>query len=88
MAGNGADGDDASDAASTWSDEVLWISPLDAVDVYAHFTAVLTGLESTSPALFQLATQSLDAGARSELEAIGARAMKGGEKADAVPPPF
>lgn len=81
-------GDADSVASSVWSDEVLWISPLDSIDVYAHFTSVLTGLESSNPALFQLATQSLDAGARAELEAIGARAMKGGEKADAVPPQF
>jgi hypothetical protein len=42
-------------------------------------------LEANSPALFQLATQPLNAAQRTELEAVAARSLVGGEKADVVP---
>jgi hypothetical protein len=45
-----------------------------------------TALETSSPQLFQLATQPLDQAQRAELEEIGARTLRGGEKADAVQP--
>lgn len=45
-----------------------------------------TALETSSPQLFQLATQLLDQSQRAELEEIGARTLRGGEKADAVQP--
>jgi hypothetical protein len=35
----------------------------------------------SAPQLFRLATESLDATERSQLESIGARALAGGEKA-------
>ncbi|KAK4703327.1 hypothetical protein P7C70_g2895, partial [Phenoliferia sp. Uapishka_3] len=73
--------DEDDDAASTWSEEVTWVSPLDSIDMYERFTATLRGLESGSPALFQLATQPLTAPERTDLEAVARNALAGGEKA-------
>lgn len=106
----GADESDDDDNASTWSEEVIWSSPLDEFDSYIRFTAVLTcqcyfsslssraeslmirgfleaALEVSSPQLFRIATESLDAQERNHLESIGARALAGGEKAIFVPHP-
>ncbi|KAK4053547.1 Nonsense-mediated mRNA decay protein 5 [Microbotryomycetes sp. JL201] len=80
------DADDESETGSTWSDEVLWQSPLDNIDAYVHFTGTLTALERSAPQLFQHATAGLSAEQRAQLEQIGVRAMRGGERAD-VPAP-
>ncbi|KAI5474959.1 hypothetical protein MNV49_002143 [Pseudohyphozyma bogoriensis] len=72
--------DTDSEAGSTWSDEILWASPLDDLDVYKKFTETLTALEATQPALFQLATTPLTAEQRAALEKAAAIAMQGGEK--------
>lgn len=81
--GDGANGDDdlSSLADSTWSDEVLWISPLDKLDAYVRFTTVLTTLERAHAELFANVTSGLSGELRSELEGIGRRAGEGGEKA-------
>lgn len=99
----GREDDEDSDAGSTWSEEILWASPLDEIDMYQRFTATITGssppqlsprafltlfstaIETVNPALFQLATQPLDGAARAELEAVAARSLRGGEKADLAP---
>ncbi|KAM0788606.1 hypothetical protein ACM66B_001727 [Microbotryomycetes sp. NB124-2] len=81
-----AEGDDESETGSTWSDEVLWQSPLDNIDAYAHFTGTLTALERSAPQLFQHATAGLTQEQRTQLEQIGARAMQGGEKSGVQAP--
>lgn len=59
----------------------MWASPLDQFDAYARFTATITGLEQAAPQLFRLATQGLTPPQQGELQAIGQRAARGGEKA-------
>ena len=48
-----SDSDD-DDGASTWSEEVTWISPLDSIDMYERFSNTLRGSLpsfSSAPAL-------------------------------------
>ncbi|KAK4050929.1 Nonsense-mediated mRNA decay protein 5 [Microbotryomycetes sp. JL221] len=83
---NDQDDDDDQSLNSTWSEEVLWSSPLDEIDAYVLFTTTLTNLEREAPQLFQRATASLTTEQRTQLEQIGVRAMRGGERADIEAP--
>lgn len=78
----GEEVEDESDNGSTWSDEILWASPLDQFDAYVRFAATIGALEQGAPQLFQLATQGLTPPQREELQAVGQRAARGGEKAE------
>lgn len=39
--------EDNSDLASDWSEEVLWASPLDSIDVYERFATLITGMDAS-----------------------------------------
>lgn len=41
------DDDDDDDAASTWSEEVTWVSALDSLDMYEKFASTLRGQSSS-----------------------------------------
>ncbi|GAA5967114.1 hypothetical protein JCM11641_000445 [Rhodosporidiobolus odoratus] len=68
-----------SDAASAWSDEILWASPLDQFDSYQRFSGLLAGLQTANPALYQQSLAGLDEAQQGILSDVAAKANEGGD---------
>ncbi|GAA93944.1 uncharacterized protein L969DRAFT_70042 [Mixia osmundae IAM 14324] len=73
------DEEDDDDLESTWSEEVMYATPMDDFDSYRHFASVLSQLESANPEIYAAATRSLTVAQQSELAKIAHQASHGGE---------
>ncbi|MBW0504093.1 hypothetical protein O181_043808 [Austropuccinia psidii MF-1] len=67
--------------SSMWSDEILWETPLDRLDVYAEFAIVINAIESSRHPILNIITNELSAEQQKCLEKIVHQAIQGGEGA-------
>ncbi|GAA6019455.1 hypothetical protein JCM10207_001394 [Rhodosporidiobolus poonsookiae] len=67
------------DGDSSWSDEILWASPLDQFDSYQRFSALLAGLQTANPTLYQQSLSGLDAEQQAVLADVATKAQEGGD---------
>lgn len=66
--------------SSLWSDEILWETPLDRLDAYCEFAAVMKNIESSGHPIVNVITNSLTPHQRNSLEKILKQASQGGER--------
>ncbi|KAH9472908.1 hypothetical protein Pst134EA_003507 [Puccinia striiformis f. sp. tritici] len=66
--------------SSLWSDEILWETPLDRLDAYCEFAAVMKNIETSGHPVLTVITNSLSTEQRESLQKILKQASEGGEQ--------
>ncbi|PLW19345.1 hypothetical protein PCANC_09135 [Puccinia coronata f. sp. avenae] len=66
--------------SSLWSDEILWETPLDRLDAYCEFAAVMKNIENSGHPVLNIITNSLSAEQRESLQKVLKQASEGGEQ--------
>ncbi|OAV95089.1 hypothetical protein PTTG_03903 [Puccinia triticina 1-1 BBBD Race 1] len=66
--------------SSLWSDEILWETPLDRLDAYCEFAAVMKNIETSGHPVLNIITNSLSTEQRDGLQKILKQASEGGEQ--------
>ncbi|KAH9819914.1 armadillo-type protein [Melampsora americana] len=65
--------------SSLWSDEILWETPLDRIDVYKEFGLVMKNVENSGSPILHIISNALNAEQRLSLQKILHQAHHGGE---------
>ncbi|KAG0144277.1 hypothetical protein CROQUDRAFT_95287 [Cronartium quercuum f. sp. fusiforme G11] len=77
---NEGDDDRTIPPSSLWSDEILWETPLDRVDVYKEFAVVMKNVENSGHPILHIISNALSAEHKLTIQKILHQANSGGEQ--------